>query len=94
MQKSANPLGTPRQGATRQEAQLHPLRSHRRMNTARLETPKQSKPSQFEYDSPPPPSRFSLKLNAETTMLLGAGEAEDRVILKGMDRIGLMLWDE
>lgn len=99
MQKSANPTGcTPRQGATRQEAQLHPLRSHRRLNTARdtIETPKRSKPSQREYDSPPPPNltAFSFKLQAEATMLLGAGEAEDRVILKGTDRVGLALWHE
>ena len=100
MQKSANPTGcTPRQGATRQEAQLHPLRSHRRLNTARdtIETPKRSKPSEREYDSPPPPAgltAFSFKLQAEATMLLGAGEAEDRVILKGTDRVGLALWHE
>ena len=108
MQTSANPTGyTPRQGATRreapratrQEAQLHPLRSHRRLNTARdtIETPKRSKPSEREYDSPPPPAgltAFSFKLQAEATMLLGAGEAEDRVILKGTDRVGLALWHE
>ena len=97
MQKSANPTGcTPRQGATRQEAQLHPLRSHRRLNTGTIETPKRSKPSQREYDSPPPPNltAFSFKLQAEATMLLGAGEAEDRVILKGTDRVGLALWHE
>ena len=60
---------------------LHPLRSHRRLNTARdtIETPKRSKPSEREYDSPPPASltAFSFKLQAEATMLLGADEAED-----------------
>tara|TARA_B110001469_G_C9582335_1_gene288831 strand:+ start:87 stop:599 length:513 start_codon:yes stop_codon:yes gene_type:complete len=99
MQKSANPTGcTPRQGAARQEAQLNPLRSHRRLNTARdtIETPKRSKSSQREFDSPPAPNRngFAFKLQAEATMLLGAGEAEDRVILKGTDRVGLALWHE
>ena len=99
MQRSANPTGyTPRPGATRQEAQLHSLRglNSARVNSARgtINTPKRPKHSD-QYDSPLLNlGTFSFKLPSAATMLLGAGEAEDRTILKGTDRVGLALWHE
>lgn len=56
-----------------------------------METPKRPKLS-GHYDSPN--GTFTFQLPSAAGMLFGAGEVEDRILLKGAERVGLALWHE